>query len=60
MCEKNIKIELLELSKRANAIKADQRLRHAPNEHDISIASENTRLMQLYQYQTINTEGDDT
>ena len=59
MRDNSIQIKLLELSKRATIIKADPKLRHAPNEHDIAIASENARLMQLYQYQTINVEGDD-
>jgi len=58
MRDKNIWAELLELSKRASAIKIDPKLRHAPNEHDLSIATENARLMQPYQYQEIAKVGD--
>ena len=59
MRENNVPVKLLELSKRAAAMKTDPSLRHVPNEHDINIVSENTRLVQLYQYQTINAESDD-
>ena len=59
MQDKNIKLKLLDLSKQASAIKDDPQLRHTPNDHDLSVASENTRFMQIYQYQTICTEGDD-
>jgi len=59
MHDNDIQKKLLDLSKRASIIKADPKLRHAPNGHDIAIASENSQLMQLCQYQTINTEGDD-
>jgi len=56
----NIQKNLLDLKKRASVIKIDPKLRHIPNEHDLSIASENTHLVQLYQYETINTKGDET
>ena len=59
MRENNVPVKLLELSKRAAAMKTDPSLRHVPNEHDIAVVSENTRLVQLYQYQTINAESDD-
>ena len=52
----NIQSKLLDLSKRASKIKSDPQLRHTPNEHDLSTASENARLMQIYQYKTISTE----
>ena len=58
MSDKNTQLKLADLYKRANAIKADPNLRHIPNEHDLSIASENAKLMQPYQYQTINKDGD--
>ena len=58
MRDKNIQSKLLELNQRAAAIKADPRLRHAPNEHGITVASENAKLMQTYRYQTIKAEGD--
>ena len=54
MRDENVQKKLLDLSKRASAIKADSKLRHTPNEHDLSISTENTRLMQNYQCQTIS------
>ena len=51
--------KLIKLSKRADKIKNDPALRHIPNEHDIRIISENTRIMHHYQYETVKTEGSD-
>ena len=59
MHEKNIQQKLRELSARASAIKSDPKLRHTPTEHDLLVASENARLMQAYQYQTMNAEDND-
>ncbi|MCL2392318.1 MAG: hypothetical protein FWC66_06890 [Oscillospiraceae bacterium] len=60
MREQKIQMKLLELSKRASAIRADPNLRHAPSNHDIAVASENTKLMRAYQYQTIKAEGEES
>ena len=57
MRDLKIQSKLADLRNRANAIKNDPQLRHAPSEHDLSIASENARLMQTYQYQAINEEA---
>ena len=59
MLTKNTNTKLSELAKRAKLVKADPNLRHAPNKHDILKASENTCIMQVYQYQTINIESSD-
>jgi len=37
MRDKNIQNKLLDLSKRAGAIKSDPKLRHTPNGHDVSV-----------------------
>ena len=55
----NVQSKLLDLSKQAGKIKSDPQLRHTPNEHDLSIASENAQLLQIYQYQTISAEKED-
>jgi hypothetical protein len=51
--------KLSKLSERAAAVRADPRLRHTPNEHDIRKASENARLMAAPQYRTIKVAKDD-
>ena len=60
MREQKARIKLLELSRRANAIKADPKLRHVPNNYDVALVSENTKFMQAYQYQTIKAEGEES
>lgn len=60
MHEQKTRIKLLELSGRASAIKTDPKLRHVPNSHDVAVVSENTKLMQTYQYQTIKVESDES
>ena len=52
------KQKMLELSKRARAVKTDPKLRHAPNEHDLKLFSENTQLMQPLQYESITVESE--
>lgn len=41
------------LKQRAALRKQKVDLRHVPNEHDISIANENARILSLSQYKTI-------
>ena len=53
----SIQEKITELAERANAIKADPRLRHAPNKHDVHTASENAHIMQASQYEAINSEN---
>ena len=52
------KQKMSELSKRARIVKADSKLRHAPNKHDLRIASENARFMQPFQYESITAESE--
>ena len=52
-----IKQKIYELSKRANAIKTDPGLRHAPNKHDLQVASGNAHFMQPFQHESIASEG---
>ena len=52
------KRKMSELSKRAKAVKGDHKLRHIPNEHDLQLASDNVRFMQLHQYKSISAESE--
>jgi len=53
MSKKSIQQKLQELNKRAKVVKADPKLRHAPSEHDLKIASRHARLAQVAQTLTI-------
>jgi len=48
-----------EIAKRATLRKANPNLRHIPNENDVRIASEHTRLMIYHQYQTITSHEEE-
>ena len=48
--------KLEEIAKRAASIRMDTALRHVPNGHDLSIASEHSKLMSYPQYQTIKND----
>jgi hypothetical protein len=45
-----------EIKKRADKRKNNLKLRHNPNERDITIALENTKFMQPAQYATLHDE----
>ena len=51
--------KIAEIAKRATLRKANPSLRHIPNENDVRIASEHTKLMIYHQYQTITTHEED-
>ena len=51
---------LEKLSKKADKVRSDPKLRHTPNERDLKVVSENVRLMHSAQYETIKSEGDDS
>ena len=51
--------KMSELSKRAKLVKADPKLRHIPNEHDLQVSSDNARFMQPYQHESIAAESED-
>ena len=55
---KKVKQRMSELSKRAKAVKADPKLRHAPNEHDLQVASDNACFMQPFQHESITAESE--
>jgi hypothetical protein len=56
MTNVNRREKMEQLRQRAAAIKADPKLRHEPNSHDLRVASENAKLMAYPQYQTIKVE----
>ncbi len=54
--EKSICDKLSELRSKALKVKADSKLRHNVNDHDIGLISENTRLLYSHQNKTIRGE----
>ena len=54
------KRKIAEIAKRATSRKANPNLRHIPNENDVSVASEHTKLMIYHQYQTITAHEEET
>ena len=53
------KSKIAEIAKRVALRKANPSLRHIPNENDMRIASEHTKLMIYHQYQTITTHEEE-
>lgn len=53
------KNEIAEIAKRVALRKASPNLRHIPNENDVNIVSEHTRLMVYHQYMSIATHEED-
>ena len=56
MSEK-IKTKLAGLKLRAAKVKANQTLRHCPNQHDVVTSRDNAMLLQMCQYQAIREEN---
>jgi hypothetical protein len=53
--ESAVKDKISDLAERANIVRNNHKLRHVPNEHDLALASENAKLIQSYQFNTIKT-----
>ena len=52
----NIALKMQLLKAIANKVLRDNSLRHIPNEHDINICSDNTKLLHIHQEKTIRKE----
>ena len=53
------KSKVSEIAKRVALRKNSPNLRHVPNENDVRVASEHTKLMIYHQYQTIATHEEE-
>lgn len=54
--EKNVALKMQLLKTRAKKILENDSLRHIPNEHDVNLCSENTKLLHTHQHNTITEE----